>query len=358
MPGPRVLNYRILGSCCIAPQSATIKDWAHDAKTLYFPLAVRFPRTCPAAESAAEPPAEAAIAAAVGDDPVGVAEVQRLMDDVFPDKKPAGDLLPAAQAQVLEEIVNRRLVLAYARRVGEAPGAAELDKAKKELQIRLAAQGRKVSDVLKAESITAADLDRQVLWRLVWDRFLARYRTPQRREAWFQKHHAELDGTELVVSHILLRPAAGAGLEEIEGLEKQAATIREEIVAGKVDFPAAARKYSAGPSGKQGGRLGKIGRHGPMDEAFSLRRLQAQGRRDQSAGSFVLWRPFDPLRRGRARNEEARQSQRAHRRGLGERTAGKNIAARTTADRGEIHVRLAAFQAGDAGTGEVTWPET
>jgi parvulin-like peptidyl-prolyl isomerase len=191
------------------------------------------------------------------------------MDLVFPDKKPAGNLLPMAQAQVLEEIVNQRLVVAYARRVGDAPSDEELAKVKKEVQTRMAAQGRKASDVLKAESITPADFERQVLWRLVWNRYLAKYRTPQRRETWFQIHHRDLDGTELVVSHILLRPAAGAGLQAIEALEKQAESIRAEIIAGKIDFAAAAEKYSAGPSGKQGGRLGKIGRHGPQDEAFS-----------------------------------------------------------------------------------------
>ena len=68
--------------------------------------------------------------------------------------------------------------------------------------------------LLKAESITPADLERQVLWQLVWDRYLAKYRTPQRRETWFQNHHRDLDGTELVVSHILLRPAAWSGRPE------------------------------------------------------------------------------------------------------------------------------------------------
>ena len=223
-----------------------------------------------ATPSLAQPgPTEPAVAATVGDDPVEVAEVQQMMDLIFRNKKPTGDLLPMAQAQVLEEIVNRRLVLAYAHRAGDVPSAAELAKAKKEFQIRLAAQGRKVSDVLKAESITPADLERQVLWRLVWDRYLTKYRTPQRRETWFQNHHGDLDGTELVVSHILLRPVAGAGPKEIEALEKQAKSIRAEITSGKLDFAAAAEKYSAGPSGKQGGRLGKIGRHGPMDESFS-----------------------------------------------------------------------------------------
>jgi parvulin-like peptidyl-prolyl isomerase len=52
-------------------------------------------------------------------------------------------------------------------------------------------------------------------------------------------------------------------------LSKQAEKIREEIVAGKLTFADAARKYSAGPSRKDGGRLGSIGRHGPMDESFS-----------------------------------------------------------------------------------------
>ncbi len=214
-------------------------------------------------------PTEPAVAAMVGDDPVEVAETQQMMDLVFRNKKPTGDMLPMAQAQVLEEIVNRRLVLAYALRAGDVPSAAELAKAQKQFQIRLAAEGRKVSDVPKAESITQADLERQVLWRLVWDRYLAKYRTPQRRETWFQNHHGDLDGTELVVSHILLRPVAGASQKETEALEKQAESIRAEITSGKLDFAAAAAKYSAGPSGKQGGRLGKIGRHGPMDESFS-----------------------------------------------------------------------------------------
>ncbi len=218
--------------------------------------------------------AESAVAAAVGDDPVEVAEAQRMMDLIFREKKPSGDLLSMARAQVLEEIVNRRLVLAYARRTGDAPSAAELAKAKKELRVRLAAQGRKVSDVLKAESISEADLERQVLWRLVWDSYLAKYRTPQRREIWFQNHHADLDGTKMVVSSILLRPSAGASLKEIEALEKQAESIRAEITSGKLDFAAAAKKYSAGPSGKQGGRIGKIGRYDPQDESFSRAAFQ------------------------------------------------------------------------------------
>ena len=209
-----------------------------------------------------ESAAESAVAASVGDDPVEVAELQRLIDSIPANKKPAGDLLPIASALMLEEVVNQRLVVAYARRAGDAPSAEKLAKAKREFQLRRAAQGRK-------ESITAAELERQVLWGLVWDRYLSKYCTPKRRETWFQNHHRDLDGTELVVSHILLRPAAGAGPKEIEALAKRAESIREEITSGKIDFAAAAEKYSDGPSRKQGGRLGKVRRHDPMPEPFS-----------------------------------------------------------------------------------------
>ena len=171
------------------------------------------------------------------------------MDAVFRDKKkPAGDLLPMAQAQVLEEIVNRRLVLAYARRVGEAPSAEELAKAKKQLQIRLAAQGRKVSDVLKAESITAADLERQVLWRLVWDRYLAKYRTPSAARPGSRSTTAIWTARNWSSARSCFALPPGPVRRRSRPWKSRPNRFAAEIVSGKIDFAAAAEKYSAGPS--------------------------------------------------------------------------------------------------------------
>lgn len=201
-----------------------------------------------------------AVVATVGDDPITLADVKRTLESVPADMRS----LPVAQAIALEETVNRWLVLAYARRGGDMPSDEALAKAKKQFQLRLAAQGQRPGD-----SPTPAELERQVLWRLVWDRYLAKYRTPERRATWFELHHRDVDGTQLAVSHILLQPAHKHDAKEIEALTKRADEIRAEITAGKINFAQAAAKYSAGPSGKQGGRLGKINRHGPMDEAFS-----------------------------------------------------------------------------------------
>jgi len=183
-------------------------------------------------------------------------------------KKPDPDSLRFLQAQSLEEIVARRLVLAYARRIGESPTAAEMAAERAALKSRLAARRRSIEDFLKTESIGEADLDRQIAWNVVWRKYVARYATEERLAAYFAAHRREYDGTQLVVSHILLRPPA-AGAKTPEEPLKQAEKIRQEIVAGKLTFAEAAQKYSAGPSRKDGGRLGSIGRHGPMDESFS-----------------------------------------------------------------------------------------
>ncbi len=102
----------------------------------------------------------------------------------------------------------------------------------------------------------------------MWRKYVARYATEERLASYFAAHHRDYDGTQLVVSHILLRPSAD-GAKTTEELLKQAEKIRAEIVADKLTFADAAKKYSAGPSRKEGGRLGSIGRHGPMDETFS-----------------------------------------------------------------------------------------
>ena len=118
-------------------------------------------------------------------------------------------LLPQVRTQALEELIGRRLVLAYARRTGTPPGDAEIDAAQSQFDEGLKARHRTLADYLQRESFTEEDLRRQFEWNVVWDKFLARYLTAEAREAWFEAHHTDLDGTELLVSHILLRPGPG-----------------------------------------------------------------------------------------------------------------------------------------------------
>ena len=112
-------------------------------------------------------------------------------------------------------------------------------------------------------------LGQQVAWGLVWDKYLGRYVTDARVAAYFQAHRREFDGSEMEVSHILFRAPVEADRAKWDELIKQAAAVRKSIVSKETTFAVAAQKHSAGPSAKDGGRLGWIGRRGVMDEAFS-----------------------------------------------------------------------------------------
>ena len=223
---------------------------------------------CMAAAFPASAADREAVVATVGSDAIRIGEVERVVAKAARGKKLDPDSQRFLQAQAIEEIIARRLVLAYARRMSETPSDEELAAERAALKAQLAARRRTLDDFLKTESLRPADLDRQLAWNVVWRKYVARYATEERLASYFAAHHRDYDGTQLVVSHILLRPSAD-GAKTTEELLKQAERIREEIVAGQLTFADAARKYSAGPSRKNGGHLGPIGRHGPMDETFS-----------------------------------------------------------------------------------------
>ncbi len=219
------------------------------------------------------------VIAVIDDQPIYQAEAQRLLQQVLGGQPVDPAVLPVIKAQVLAEIVDRRLVLAYAREAGQLPPAAEIAAAMDELEKKLQAQGSSLRQYLAAQGIDEQDLRRQITWRITWSRLLRSYVTQQRMEQYFAAHRRELDGTELEVSHILIstqhHPAAGGAAEvkkicqDLAALLKLAAEIRQQILAGKMSFQEAARRYSRSPTGAQGGRLGYIGRDGPMVESFT-----------------------------------------------------------------------------------------
>jgi parvulin-like peptidyl-prolyl isomerase len=229
------------------------------------------------AETTSSGAADSAVVATVGGEPVYAKEVSRLLGVVVRGKPVNPQALAALQAQTLEEIVDRRLVLAYARRTNRGATPAELEAARKEFLAKLQSQRRTpadsqrrlLDDYLKGQGIDKADLERQLVWNVIWEKYLARYVTAERVAAYFQAHRRELDGTEAQAGQILLRPAPGPqGPQAMDELLEKARRIREEILAGKISFADAAKQYSSGPSARQGGELGWIGRHGAMGETF------------------------------------------------------------------------------------------
>jgi parvulin-like peptidyl-prolyl isomerase len=216
-----------------------------------------------------QPSPDSVVVAKVDNDPIYASEASRLLDNVTKGKKVNPEALATLKAQALLEVVDRHLVLAYARRTKSGPTQKELDAAWEKFKTGLTTQGTTLDRYLKQQSLTEAALRRRIAWELTWDALRSKYLTDARAESYFNAHRRELDGTEISVSHILLKPKPDAGPKATAELVKQAQAMREEIASGKMTFSEAARKYSSGPSTENGGDLGFIGRHAPMVESFS-----------------------------------------------------------------------------------------
>ncbi len=209
------------------------------------------------------------VAATVGKESVFASEVAQVLEDSGADKRATPAALLRLQAEALEQVVNRRLVAQLLARQGYEPAADQVDELLAELKQRLATQQLPFAEFLKRHDLTEALVRRQLSWEWAWNRYLEQQLTDAELENYFAAHRREFDGSELRVSHILLKVENLDDAAALAATTKQAEQLRTEIAGKKLSFAAAAEKYSAGPSRRQGGDLGFIPRHGAMAATFS-----------------------------------------------------------------------------------------
>ncbi len=181
----------------------------------------------------------------------------------------AGPQRQRAEATILEQLVDERLLRGELDRLGIQATRAEVEAAVVKLREQVQGRGLDFAAFLAASGRTAGDLEDQVALEIALEKFVGSQITAAAVTDFFDRHRRELDGTRLRVSHVVLRPEAGGDGDLAAGLLERAAAIRTEIIQGKRSFADAARQYSAGPSRRQGGDVGWIGRQGPMAEAFA-----------------------------------------------------------------------------------------
>jgi parvulin-like peptidyl-prolyl isomerase len=221
--------------------------------------------TKPASKGTAPSKAEPPVAAMVGDEPVYVAEVDDILAGAHQTKDAAADLRGPAQ----EQAINRRLVAQYLTKEGYAIDEGETAELLKELKRKLEVQQISFDDFLERHAFSELMVRRRLQWDAMWAQFLKNSATDEALEEYFQLHRRDFDGTQLRVGHILwpVKPADDA--EKLAAAIKVAEEVRSQIVSKQMTFAAAAKKYSSGPSRRNGGDLGFISRHDLMSEAFS-----------------------------------------------------------------------------------------
>lgn len=207
--------------------------------------------------------------ATVNGEPIAASEVDTEFRLAFGETKFAEADQARLRKAALDQVIDRRLVLAYLTKTGQAASKADVDVELAQFEKELKAQNLTLAEHAKRVGMSVEEIRRALAWKISWKRYCAKYLTPQNLEKYFQQHRRDFDGTQLHVAQILFKLSTDADEAAVTAATERAARLREEIGSDKEKFAAAARKHSESPSRDEGGDIGWIERRKPMPEDFS-----------------------------------------------------------------------------------------
>ncbi len=147
-----------------------------------------------AQEAPEEEPEGPAVAAVVNGDPVYVGEVDAGVTDTLKLRQLNREGLEHARADMLRDIISKRLIEQALEKQGGYVDSAAIDKEMKNLESRLRSK-RKTLESFAAERNVSAETARHELgWPKIWSKYLERNLADE-LERYFNEHHKDLDGT-------------------------------------------------------------------------------------------------------------------------------------------------------------------
>ena len=218
---------------------------------------------------AADPPAAPGPAATVDGEPIPLARV----DAVIKAKYAAGPLTPAQlrhlRAAVTNDLVEDLLLDKFLAKHAPKVDPAEVDAQLKAFADDLAKKGKTLARFLKETNQTEAEVRAAWTTHLALLRYVAGRVTDDQMRKYHEANKDAFDRVEVRVSHVVVRVGAKASAGERATARAKLDALRADILAGKLSFADAARKYSECPSAPDGGDLGYILRRDMLaDEAF------------------------------------------------------------------------------------------
>jgi parvulin-like peptidyl-prolyl isomerase len=166
------------------------------------------------------------------------------------------------RAALLSDLIDDRLLKQYLAKNGPKVDPAELDAQLKAFTGQLAKENQTFAEYLKRTGVTEAQLRSDWTASIQLSALVQQQATDAQMKAYHAANRDHFDKVEVRVSHIVIRVSKGVlPGERATALEKIRA-IRADLLAGKMDFATAARKFSQDPSGRTGGDLGFVLRRG------------------------------------------------------------------------------------------------
>ncbi len=174
------------------------------------------------------------------------------------------------RAALLSDLIDDRLLKQFLAKNGPKVDPAELNAQLKSFTAQLARENQTLTDYLKKTGLTEAQLRADWIASIQLSTLVQQKTTDAQLKAYYEAKRDYFDKVEVRVSRIIMRISKGALPGERAAVREKMQAIRTELIAGKMDFATAARKYSQDPSGRNGGDVGFVLRRGQeLEEALA-----------------------------------------------------------------------------------------
>ena len=187
----------------------------------------------------------------------------------------SADTRKRLQFDVVCMLIDGRLWDEYLQKNGPPIDKAEIDKHVAELEAKVKKYGKTMEDYYKESGQSETSLRAGVQAALQWEAIAQGKISDADVRRYYDENKDYFDEVLVHASHIVLKVGKNAPEADKKAAREKLQAIRANVVAGKIDFAAAAKSYSQDATAADGGDLGTFPRKMVMAEsiakvAFSL----------------------------------------------------------------------------------------
>ena len=194
-----------------------------------------------------------------------------LVKERFKFGAPTGPQRRELRMEILHVLVDDALMRQFLDRNGiqVAPAEVEKELANLEAGLRKQTPARTWQEFCKESGQTEAQMRASVANMLRWAHYVKARVTEADVKRYYDENKEFFDQIMIRASHILIRVGPGASEGERQAARQKLTALRADILAGKIDFAEAAKKYSQCSSAPNGGDLGFFARKWMLHEAIA-----------------------------------------------------------------------------------------
>lgn len=173
------------------------------------------------------------------------------------------------QLEALPILIDDVLLQQFVRKNAPKIDQGEVNKYLGSLEASLKAQNKTLQDFARETGQDAVVMRATITTMLQWAAYVNEHIPDADVKRYYDAYRDFFDMVKVRASHIMYRMTPTTTPQEVASARARLAALRADILAGKIDFAEAARKYSHCPSAKNGGDLDYFPRKFVVDERFA-----------------------------------------------------------------------------------------